>query len=184
MAFALDYLRSHKHTQLVTLTLGANDLFRFQKDCAAGPTVGTCPLGIGGVLATMKANLDTIFAGIRGTGYQGTIIAVTYYSLSYPNTSGSQLLAGPMIAAATAPSVHALVADGIEAWRSTAMSLGGGDSCAAGLLIRLSPTSCDVHPTPLGRDLLAGAVVDTVAASCSAHNARLCLARAAGEGAA
>jgi lysophospholipase L1-like esterase len=182
MAFALDYLRSHKRTQLVTLTLGANDFFRWQKDCAAGPLVGTCPLGIGGVLAVMKANLDTIFANIRGTGYEGMIVAVTYYSLTYPDTAGALLLAGPMIAAATAPSVHALVASGIEAWRATAMELGGGDSCAAGLLIRLTPTTCDVHPTPLGRDLLANAVVSTIAGTCSANNARLCLALAVGQG--
>src|SRR5258707_8541064 len=29
-----------------------------------------------------------------------------------------------------------------------------GDPCAAGLLIRLTATTCDVHPSPAGRDLL------------------------------
>src|SRR3981081_2773044 len=62
MAFALKYLRRHEDTRLVTLTLGANDFFRFSKDCAAGPTVGTCPLGVGGCLATMKGNLNTILS--------------------------------------------------------------------------------------------------------------------------
>src|SRR5882762_1311684 len=42
LSFATSYLRTHKRTRLVTLTLGANDFFRFQKDCAQGPTVGTC----------------------------------------------------------------------------------------------------------------------------------------------
>src|ERR1700694_760652 len=62
MAFALKYLRRHPDTSLVTLTLGANDFFRFTKDCTAGPTVGTCPLGVGGVLATMYANLNKILS--------------------------------------------------------------------------------------------------------------------------
>jgi len=30
--------------------------------------------------------------------------------------------------------------------------------CAAGLLIHLTPTTCDVHPTQLGASLLASAV--------------------------
>jgi hypothetical protein len=34
-----------------------------------------------------------------------------------------------------------------------------GDPCAAGLLIRLNSTTCDVHPSPLGRDLIASTVV-------------------------
>jgi hypothetical protein len=66
MAFATSYLSSHPDTRLVTLTLGANDLFRWQKDCAVSPTTGTCPLGFGGVLVTMRANLNTILACRRG----------------------------------------------------------------------------------------------------------------------
>ena len=34
-----------------------------------------------------------------------------------------------------------------------------GDPCAAGLLIRLTATTCDVHPSPAGRELLAATVV-------------------------
>ena len=175
MDFALKYLREHPDTGLVTLTLGANDFFRFTKDCKAGPTVGTCPLGIPGVLAAMFSNLNTILSGIRQTGYRGPIVAVTYYALDYNDTSGTMLLNGPMIAAATAN--HALVASGLEAWRATAVA-SGGSSCTAGLLIPTpnDPLSaCDVHPTPLGRDLLAGAVLQAIAASCPAHSAKGCL---------
>src|SRR5712664_1550002 len=71
MAFAIAYLKSHPKTRLVTLTLGANDLFRWQKDCAAGASVGTCPLGLFGMLAVMQANLNTILGAIRATGYTG-----------------------------------------------------------------------------------------------------------------
>jgi lysophospholipase L1-like esterase len=175
LAFATSYLRTHPRTRLVTLTLGANDLFRFQKDCMAGPTVGTCPLGLGGVLATMQANLNTIFGALRATGYTGLIVALTYYSLDYHDVSGAMLLNGPMIAAASANGV--LVADGLGAWAATAA---GGSSCTAGLLLPPfppDPSPCDVHPTPLGRDLLAGAVVSTIAASCPAESAIGCLDR-------
>ena len=174
MAFALSYLRSHPGTRLVTLTLGANDAFRFQKDCKVGPTFGTCVLGLGGLAATMQANLNLIFAQIRGTGYTGLIVAVTYYSLDYADTSGAVFLNGPMIAAAGAHG--ALVASGLDAWRATAVAA-GGSSCVAGLLIRTSPTGCDVHPSPLGRDLLAGAVLATIAGSCPAHSLQGCLNR-------
>jgi lysophospholipase L1-like esterase len=180
MAFATSYLSSHRDTRLVTLTLGANDLFRWQKDCAVSPTTGTCPLGFGGVLVTMRANLNTILAGIRATGYTGLIVAVTYYSLNYSDPAGVAVglaLNAQMQAAAAAHG--AVIADGFAAWAPVAATA-GGDSCAAGLLIQLTPPpslSCDVHPTPLGRDLLATAVVNAVAASCPANSPIGCLNR-------
>lgn len=176
MAFAVNYLRAHKDTRLVTLTLGANDFFRFQKDCAMTPPGPTCALGIPGVIAVMQANLNSIFSQLRATGYRGLIVGVTYYALNYNDTSGAMLLNGPMIAAAT--SHGGFVASGLEAWRAVATAPpANGDSCVAGLLIRLTPTSCDVHPTPLGRDLLAGAVLATIASTCPAHNPKGCLNR-------
>jgi lysophospholipase L1-like esterase len=172
MAFATAYLRSHPGTRLVTLTLGANDLFRWQKDCAAGASVGTCPLGLFGMLAVTQANLKTILGAIRATGYTGLIVAVTYYALDYHDTSGTALLNSPMVAAANANG--ALIASGLDAWAGTAA---GGFSCAAGLLIVTAPGVCDVHPTPLGRDLLAAKVISTIAASCPANSAIGCLNR-------
>jgi lysophospholipase L1-like esterase len=179
MAYAMSYLRAHKNsTRLVTMTLGANDLFRWQKDCAVGLSVGTCPLGFNGVLAVMQTNLKTIFAKIRATGYEGLIVGVTYYALNYadPVSAGTSLaMALQMTAAVTA--YGGVVADGFGAWAPVAATA-GGDSCAAGLLIRLSASTCDVHPTPKGRDLLAAAVVKAIASSCAAHSAEECLEKA------
>jgi lysophospholipase L1-like esterase len=175
--FATAYLRANPRTRLVTLMLGANDAFRFQKDCAVSPTFGTCPLGLGGVLAVMRANLNTILDDIRATGYRGLIVAVTYYAINYSDPAsvgGSLALNAQMIAAASGHG--ALIASGFDAWAPTAASA-GGDSCAAGLLIRLSATTCDVHPTPLGRDLLASAVINAIAASCPAASPIGCLNR-------
>jgi hypothetical protein len=55
---------------------------------------------------------------------------------------------------------HGRVADGFNAFRLVAQFF-GGSSCTAGLLIvtNTSPLACDLHPSPLGRDLLAGAIV-------------------------
>jgi lysophospholipase L1-like esterase len=173
MAFATAYLRSHPRTRLVTLTLGANDYFRFLKDCDVKPQpVGTCLLGLFGMLGVMQANLNTILEAIRATGYTGLIVAVTYYAIDYHDTSGTALLNSPMVAAANANG--ALIASGLDAWAGTAA---GGFSCAAGLLIVTAPGVCDVHPTPLGRDLLAAKVISTIAASCPANSPIGCLNR-------
>jgi lysophospholipase L1-like esterase len=170
--YATTYLRSHPNTRLVTLTLGANDIFRYQKDCTPKPACLTDAGRIGGVLAVMYANLNTIFAAIHATGYSGLIVAVTYYALDYSSTAGTVGLNTPMVSAAAANG--ALVASGLEAWAATA---NGGSSCTAGLLIYYPTASgpCDVHPTPLGRDLLAAKVISTIAGSCPAHNAKRCL---------
>jgi lysophospholipase L1-like esterase len=173
--FAMAYLRAHPRTRLITLTLGANDYFRFQKDCAATPPGPTCALGVAGVFATMQANLNTILADIRSSGYAGLIVGVTYYALNYADptsVAGSLALNAQMVAAAA--SHGALIASGFDAWASTAATA-GGDSCAAGLLIQLPDGTCDVHPTPVGRDLLASAVVATVAVTCRAGSAVICI---------
>ena len=165
IAFVLRYLTGHRNTRLITLTLGANDFFRWQKDCDVAPTFGTCPLGFDGMLATMRANLTTIFSAIRSTGYTGLIVAVTYYAINYsdPTLAGGALaFNAQMIAAGTSFGVK--FASGFDAWAPVAATR-GGDSCAAGLLIALPEGGCDVHPTLLGRTLLADAVMDAIAAS-------------------
>lgn len=175
MDYALRYLTGHKDTRLITLTLGANDLFRWQKDCAVSATTGTCPLGLGGVFDTLQANLTTIFSKIRSTGYTGLIVAVTYYAIDYTDGVGVFLtLTGESLTKAAGSAFGVKIASGFNAWAPVAATA-GGSSCAAGLLIRTSATGCDIHPAPLGRDLLAGAVLDTVAASCPAHDAIACL---------
>ena len=181
MEFALAYLRSHHNTRLVTLTLGANDvfvLFNSHPECAVSPLPPSCIPLVGLVLQTIFVNLSTIFAELRSTGYTGLIVGVTYYATNYNDTSGTELLNSTMVGAATAPAIGGLIASGLEAWRDTATdSPANGSSCLAGLLIRLSthPAKCDVHPTAKGRNLLAGAVIQTIAASCPAHNAEKCL---------
>ncbi|HSO93688.1 MAG TPA: GDSL-type esterase/lipase family protein, partial [Candidatus Dormibacteraeota bacterium] len=63
LAFAVSYLRSHHHTDLVTIQIGGNDLLVLQDSCKGD---STCILsGLGPVEAQMTANLNTIYSTIR-----------------------------------------------------------------------------------------------------------------------
>lgn len=166
--FAVNYLRQNPRTRLVTIDLDANDLFRL----ISGPGSPWPPSGCyTPVPATYFAtcavqNLETIFAALRGTGYTGLIVGLTYYALDYSDPAGlaiGSLLNGAMIAAAKPYGV--LIASGFDAFRGPSLAV-GGSSCAAGLRIPLPGGGCDIHPSPAGRDLLAQAVVNTIAASC------------------
>src|SRR5260370_1884243 len=91
MDYALRYLTGHKDTRLITLTMGANDLFRFQKDhpeCLPASAPAICSTLLAGVFAPLKTNLTTIFLKLRSTGYSGLTVAVTYYALDYRDALG------------------------------------------------------------------------------------------------
>ena len=114
------------------------------------------------MLATLSANLDTIYGHIRNVdGYHGQIVALTYYSTNYRDstTTGIILLLNQVVRSRTL-AWGGVVADGFAAFAAASI-LFDGDTCAAGLRIRLtsSPLTCDIHPSPTGRDLLAQAVL-------------------------
>jgi lysophospholipase L1-like esterase len=158
LAFATSFLNAHRHsTKLVSIDLGANDVFHLAAIC--GGTTNTCfGAGVLGVLTQMQANLVQIFAALRATGYEGKIVALTYYALDYnPSlTPGTIALNQPMINAAQPFNVR--IASGFDAFQPFAQAH-GGSSCAAGLLIALGGGVCDVHPTPFGHAVLAAAVI-------------------------
>ena len=111
------------------------------------------------LLATLSANLATIYSGInRAAPYHHEMVAVTYYSANYADPLGTLAISllDETIATATR-AAGGRVADGFGAFASIAASK-GGDSCAAGLLVRLSATTCDVHPSALGQEVLARAI--------------------------
>jgi lysophospholipase L1-like esterase len=181
--FALGYLRSHHNTRLVTLMLGANDVFVFQRshpECFGLAPPPACAALTAVVFGTIQANLSTIFSELRSTGYTGLIVALTYYALNYAIPAfrdGAIALNMQMILAANADSHDVLVASGFDAWEATALAPpANGDPCLAGLRI-LTPSGCNVHPTLFGHELLAGAIVQTIADSCPAQSAIGCLNR-------
>ncbi len=156
--FAVAYLRAHPQTRLVTLTLGANDLFACQRD-----TPGHC-LGPGELttaLGRLSANLDTALRRIRDV-YPGRIVVLTYYDPQPGNgavAAGMSMLNGTLTKAAA--TVGADVADGYSAFQRAAQAA-GGDACAAGLLARTAGGGCDIHPSRQGAQVLAHAISDVV----------------------
>jgi len=156
LAFALSFLASHPNVQLITMDIGANDVFKAGTACSANPTCITP------VLVGIDVNLRTIYAEIRNVAhYQGMIVTLDYYGLTYDvaGQAGTNALNAPIIDATQA--YGGIVASGFDAFEARALAH-DGSSCAAGLLIVLSPGTCDVHPSPRGRNALAGAIVQAI----------------------
>ncbi len=162
MAYALHYLAVHKHTQLITINIGANDAFLCQETT---PDHCSSPLELAGVANEIAANLTTIFHDLRVVaGYSGPIVVLTYYSLSYSNPAvlaGAQFLDSVLAGVTTANG--GIVADGLDGFKGPSLSF-GGDPCAAGLLIKLPDGTCNIHPSPTGHRLLAAAIAEAIGA--------------------
>ncbi|MGH3795909.1 MAG: SGNH/GDSL hydrolase family protein [Pseudonocardiaceae bacterium] len=155
--FALASLRSHPRTTLVSLTLGANDLFVCQKTtrdhCAS-------PVEVAATLATYERNLTTILSAIRAV-YRQQLVTLTYYSIDDrdPATTRTVAALNAVIATVTAR-FDGEVANGFTAFARAAAR--DGDNCTAGLLRKYPDDTCDIHPSATGARLLAGALVAAV----------------------
>jgi len=133
--------------------------------CAGDPNPASCiDAGLKTTLPVYAGNLAQILTRIRAK-YKGSLIMVKYYSPVTELNPVTSALNDTMIQVAAqlatqrgfAP-VH--FAEGYLAFQF-ASALFNHDACQAGLLIRLPPPSpqpCDVHPSPLGRNVLAAAV--------------------------
>ena len=176
---AVTSLTTVKKTNLVTLSIGADDVAALGDSCAAQAAAavqaGTLPRkgataaaqacvmnGLPSTFATLKTNISTILSALRGTGYKNDIVVVTYPSLNYNQPAASDImkLTNDAILAAAAP-FGVKVVSGYDTFKLA--SGAAGDPCAAGLLIRLptaagAPISCDVNPSSSGRALLGAAV--------------------------
>jgi lysophospholipase L1-like esterase len=162
MQYALRYLAVHRHTKLVTIDIGANDVFLCEettKDACASPAE------FDAVLQEIAANLTTIYTRIRKVAhYNGLLVALTYYSLTYsippspPSAQELALEALDSVIASVTKSFGGKVADGFVAFQGPSAAF-GGSACAAGLLIPVPPAgSCNIHPSPAGHQLLAQAI--------------------------
>lgn len=159
--YAMNYLQTHKHTRLVTIGLGANDAFLLQSSC--GGDLACIQSGLPTLLGSIYANMNTIMANLRSTGYRGVLMVVNYYSLDYsdPVQTGFTNAINQSLAAAAAAN-GAVVADVFSAFQQVA-ALGGGKTCVVGLL-NANPAdqwTCDVHPSQSGQQLLAKTIAST-----------------------
>ena len=160
LSYAVHYLRQHPETQLVTVGIGANDLFRCQ-ETTADHCHGS---DLGRTLAEVTSNLDIILGALRNQAhYQHTLVVITYYAENYADPAS----VGPieaLDAAMTGPADRygARLADGFDAFRLASASQ-DGDTCAAGLRVKLASGACDLHPTARGQEVLATAIEAVIA---------------------
>ncbi len=165
--FALSFLGSHPETSLVTVLLGANDLFLLEDACAGDPTC--IANGLPQLLATIITNTQTILSDIRETGFKGAIVVVNYYSVDYSDATGTQLIRLLNQALATvAAAKGVIVADVFTAFQIAASSaFAGGNTCRTGLLNALpqNELACDIHPSQSGQRLIARVVERTLRSS-------------------
>ena len=165
LAYADGFLQSHRQTLVVSIDIGANDLFVLVRECGGQANLGCILAGLPGMLATLSANLDTIYGHIRNLdGYHHNLVALTTYSLNYSDPIATSVISQVnKVVADRSLAWGGIVADGFGAF-AAASSAFGGDTCAAGLRIEVSPSplACDIHPSPAGRDLLAQAIVNAL----------------------
>ena len=162
MQYALSYLAVHRHTQLVTIDIGANDAFLCQETT---PHHCTSQDELSALVQEITTNLTAIYTQIRDVAhYQGLLVALSYYSLDYSSLAAEQgtLLLNSVITSITT-AFGGEVADGFGAFEGPSMKF-GGSPCAAGLLIKLPGGSCNIHPSPAGHLLLAQAIENVVGA--------------------
>ncbi len=152
---ALAFLAAHPKTRLVTITLGANDLFLCAKASADGCLA---PQEIASTLATFAVNLGGALRAIRSV-YHGRLVAVTYYTTDFSDPAVTvPIQALDTVLSRVTRAFGGTVADGYAAFEKASAPF-GGNACAAGLLIALPGGTCDIHPSTAGATLLAGAVV-------------------------
>lgn len=153
---ALFYLRTGNNVGLITINIGGNDLVLLQLGCHFE---ANCILnGLPVVLAEYGRNLASILMTLRAEGhYTGTIVLLTQYSPDYrdPLQTGA-ISALNSVAIEVANNFGVIIADGFGSFqKSAAKEKTGGDTCAAGLLVRMPGGGCDVHPSARGQRLLA-----------------------------
>jgi lysophospholipase L1-like esterase len=156
--FAVSQLTSNRHINVVTLGIGSNDVLLLIGQCSTSSNPTSCiNAGLPAVLQAYAANLVHILRAIRSTAaYNGTLILVGYYSPTPSLNPIAQAINSTM--RSVGGQFGVVYADGYTAFQIASAPF-HGDPCAAGLVIRLTPTTCDIHPTPLGRDILAATVL-------------------------
>lgn len=161
--FAIGFLREHQQTKLITIDIGANDLFILQAACAGN--VSCVQANLPTLLARLRENLSMIYTRVRDEGhFRGRLVALTYYALDYTDAAQVAVLGAlnGVVSEVTLAQPAGRVADGFGAF--AAASGPSRSPCVAGLLIRLSvaPLICDVHPSPAGREVLALTILSVV----------------------
>jgi lysophospholipase L1-like esterase len=156
LAFAVAFLKQHPRTRLVSLMVGANDLFVCQQTTSDACTSQSERQA---TITRIRKNVHHIVSAIRNkAGYHGQLVIVHYFSLDYSNDVINGVVRKLNAAQdAGAKGFGFDVADGYGKFRR-ASAHSGGSPCKAGLLTQLKGGGCGVHPSNAGQGLLALAV--------------------------
>jgi lysophospholipase L1-like esterase len=164
LAFAVSYLRSHHHTDLITLQIGGNDFLLLQAAC--GGSVSCIVNGLPQAEAQLTANLTTIYSAIRVRGhYHGIIVAVPYFAFNYNDAVNVAFVTALDTTVATvALRYHARVADAFGAFYAASANSPflAHVPCFAGLQVVLNagpPPTCDIHPSAAGHAVFTRAIL-------------------------
>ncbi len=160
LAYAVAFLKANPRTKLVTIDIGLNDVGLVQINCANTPQ--DCQSELATALATVGQNLAAIFSGLRATGYQGPIVAVDAFSFNYSDAVESAAISAfNTVTEQAATPFGVTVADLYPLFEHPAAAF-SGDTCAAGVLVKLSNGTCDTHPNLLGQALIASVVIQVL----------------------
>jgi hypothetical protein len=156
LQYAERYVAANPRTKFVSLMIGANDLLLLQNQC--GNNNLCISNGLPGLGVALQTNLTTIYSGLRAAGFKGDFVAVTYYSTNYTDPVITQAVGAlDGVLTVVTKAFGGKVANGFGTFE-VATAPYGGDTCAAGLLIHLTTTTCDIHPSSAGAALLASAL--------------------------
>lgn len=156
---AVAYLKQHPGVRLVSLMIGANDLFR----CQAATSDG-CASELPAALAAVARNIRHILTAVRSQAhYRGQLVIVNYYALNYAVASVSAFSrALNRTQDGAARPFRVRIADGYGRFAQAATRF-GSNPCLAGLLTQTGPYgTCGVHPSDAGQALLAAAVTAAI----------------------
>ena len=161
LAYALEYLHAHSDVRLVSLMIGANDVYICVLTTRDGCNSNAEQHA---VLAQLSHNVQQILSTIRDQAhYNGQLAIVNYYSPNYASasTNGFSLAVNQTVDAAAKP-FHVVVADGYGELKAAALH-SGDNTCKAGLLTQLGrPGKCGMHPSYAGQALLAQALAKAI----------------------
>lgn len=161
--FAVDFLKTHPDTKLVTLTIGGNDVLLVESECNEQAIPLLCKATkIVGVALNVAKNINKIVDSIRKSGYQGQIIFVTQYARNFTDKIQTITLGAIQTEVKILAKLKKFdVASGFDAFKKATADF-EGDSCKAGLIILLEDGTCNQHPSQKGRELLGQTVLDLI----------------------
>ncbi len=159
LAYAVRYLKKHRDVTLVSLMIGANDLFLCQETTHDGCTSAT---ELDATLAKVRHNVRQILSAIRHKAhYRGQLAILNYYSLDYTSAFVTGVVRALNAADdSAARPFHVEIANGFREFAAATLRF-ESKPCAAGLLTLKSagpPPGCGVHPSYAGQALLAQAL--------------------------